>query len=803
MRAATNPVELKCSPSCGSRWAGAFRRWTWATVYLGAGLCLPATAAGQSYQLLHVFTLDGANPQSTLIQAADGNFYGAAPFGGAFNLGSVFKTDLSGNLTVLHSFAGGDGANPGARLIQIADGNFYGTTGLGGIFNVGTVFKMDSLGNLTVLHSFDGSDGARPDGLIQAAGNFYGTTSGGGSSSCAGGCGTVFRMDSAGNLTVLHRFMGSDGADPSGLIQAADGKFYGTTASGGIGSCSGGCGTVFGIDSTGNLTVLHSFMGSDGEDPSGLIQATDGKFYGTTASGGARSNQFFPSGFGTVFRIDSAGNLTMLHSFSFFDGANPQAGLIQAVDGNFYGTTYTSESSRGPFPSDGTVFKMDALGNLMVLHSFAGYPSDGSHPKSGLIQAADGSFYGTTSDGGASGYGTVFKMDSLGNLTVRHGFGYIGGAYPVAGLIQAADGNFYGTGQRGGAFDHGAVFRMDSSGTLTVLHSFNGSDGVSPETSLIQATDGNFYGTTLAGGANGSGTVFRMDAAGNLTVLHSLTGSDGANPSAGLIQATDGNFYGTTENGPNGGIAGTVFRMDAAGNLTVLYSFAGHQSDGAFPLALIQATDGNFYGTAGFGGAFNGGTIFKMDFAGKLTVLHSFNGSDGAGPAGLIQAADGYFYGTTTSGGRYGSCYTGCGTVFRMDSTGNLTVLHSFTGSPADGASPGASVIEATDGNFYGTTVMGGTGGCLVGAGGCGTVFKLDSSGHLTLLHSFTGSPSDGAYPDRGLIQAADGNLYGTTAQGGINYDAGTVFRILTRESPIPISPSRHPRTVTFRDPLQ
>ena len=366
---------------------------------------------------------------------------------------------------------------------------------------------------------------------------------------------------------------------------------------------------------------------------------------------------------------EAVASYDVLHSFAGSDGANPYAGLIQATDGNFYGTT-----SVGGIWATGTVFKMDASGNITTLHSFAG--SDGANPYAGLIQATDGNFYGTTF-GGAGGYGTVFKMDASGNLTTLHSFaGSDGGdgANPSECLIQATDGNFYGTTRQGGAIGSGTVFKMDASGNLTTLHSFAGSDGAYPYARLIQATDGNFYGTTSEGGASGFGTVFKMDASGNVTTLHFFARSDGANPYAGLIQATDGNFYGTTY---GGAVAGTVFKMDASGNLTTIHFFA--VSDGANPYAgLIQATDGNFYGTTGYGGANGWGNVFEMDASGNLTTLHFFAVSDGANPyAGLIQAADGNFYGTTYGGGA-----GGYGTVFRMDASGNLTTIHSFSAPP-------------------------------------------------------------------------------------------------------------------------
>jgi uncharacterized repeat protein (TIGR03803 family) len=364
-------------------------------------------------------------------------------------------------------------------------------------------------------------------------------------------------------------------------------------------------------------TVLHSFAGgsSDGSNPyADLIELRDGNFYGTTVGGGA-------NGIGTVFRITAAGVETVLYSFAGgSDGSSPQAGLIDGSDGNFYGTTELGGlHNLGTGQNRGTVFRITPAGMETVLYSFAG--SDGSHPYAGLMQGSDGNLYGTTSIGGANGLGTVFQITRppASVETVLHSFaGGSDGSSPQAGLIQGDDGIFYGTTFAGGAHNLGTVFRITPAGRETVLHSFTGSDGAHPYAGLIQGSDGNLYGTTSIGGANGLGTVFQITPAGVETVLHSFAGgSDGSEPYAGLIEGSDGNFYGTTELGGlhnlgTGQNRGTVFRITPAGRETVLYSFAGG-SDGSEPYAgLIEGSDGNFYGTTSIGGANNAGTVFKL-----------------------------------------------------------------------------------------------------------------------------------------------------------------------------------------------
>jgi uncharacterized protein (TIGR03437 family) len=356
--------------------------------------------------------------------------------------------------------------------------------------------------------------------------------------------------------------------------------------------------------------------------------------------------------------------------------------------------------------------------------------------------------------------------------------------------------------------------------TLTTLASFNGTNGNDPEDvgSLVQGSDGNFYGTTLQGGANNSGTIFKMTPGGTLTTLYSFDGTIGS-PSAGLVQGADGNFYGITilTTGP-----GSVFKITPSGTLTTLHSFKGDDgsydplflgADGNFygvtgengqvfkispagtltnlatltttepqdrdsrlQSTLVEAADGNFYGTTPGGGTNNFGTVFKMTPSGVVTTLHNFALTDGIEPSGrLVQGIDGSFYGTTLDGGANG--LNGLGTVFRITSTGTYTVLHNFTGSP-DGGLPQPGLIQASDGNFYGTTNGG-------GANGAGCVFQTTPSGVVTILYSFASNLSDGDNPWSGLIQGSDGNLYGTTSVGGSGF-YGTIFRLTLGSGNVP-----------------
>ncbi len=383
-------------------------------------------------------------------------------------------------------------------------------------------------------------------------------------------CGAIAGVASAQTFTTLITFDGTNGAYPEygSLVQGTDGNFYGTTADGGADPTN--VGTAFKMTPTGALTTLYSFCSqadcTDGKVlTAGLVLGTSGKFYGTTYYGGVPSSTclgFY--GCGTVFEITPAGKLTTLHSFVGTDGESPFSGLVQATNGDFYGTTIYGGTA------EGTIYKITPAGTLTTLYNFctqAGCP-DGNYPYGTLVQAANGDFYGTTGGGGANEYGTVFKITLTGDLTTLHSFTGTDGENPEAGLVLAANGDFYGTTLEGGANEVGTVFKMTPTGTLTTLYSFCSetgcTDGELPY-ALMQAANGNFYGMTSAGGANRQGTVFEITPAGALTTLYSFcsqTGcADGEVPVAQLMQATSGDLYGTTYEGGGASSDGTVFSL--------------------------------------------------------------------------------------------------------------------------------------------------------------------------------------------------------------------------------------------------
>ncbi len=483
------------------------------------------------------------------------------------------------------------------------------------------------------------------------------------------------------------------------------------------------------------------------------------------------------SGTNAVFSVAATGSLPLSYQWRFqgtnlpgatsstltlLDVTSDQTGDYQSIVTNPYGSV-TSAVVALSVVTFSTVYR---FGTIQDTNRNA---LDGAFPYAALVLGTDGSMYGTTSGGGSNccGLGTVFQMTTNGTLTTLHSFGTIratnnsalDGAYPYAALVPAGDGSMYGTTSGGGnIYGFGTVFRITTNGTLTTLYSFgtiqdaNGDalDGANPYAALVLDSDGSVYGTSSGGGTNGFGAVFRMTANGILTNLYSFGTDqdaygnplDGAYPYAALIKGPAGSMYGTTSGNNIGGSAngfGTIFRMTPDGTLTNVYSFGSIQDaygdllDGAYPYApLVLGTDGTMYGTTYGGGSnFNigFGTVFRITTNGALTTLYSFgtiqdtsgNALDGAYPdAGLISGGDGYYYGTTSQGGRYNN-----GTLFRITTNGILTTLYQFSGG-SDGSNPTGGLMQASDGDFYGTTEYGGT------TNGDGTIFRLSISGTIS-----------------------------------------------------------------------
>ena len=738
-----------------------------------AALALLAVAphlhAGQSVEVIAAFDsliYGGASPNSPLLEAADGHFYGTTLEGGPSGLGTVFRLDRDGTLAIVHRFTGPDGATPsgaqeygpaslgiGGGLMQAADGTIYGSTTKGGVSGMGTIYRLDVNGTFTSLYSFSGPDGATPQsGLTQGSdGLLYGTTYAGG----ANGLGTVFRMDALANLTTLFSFSlstspGGGYYDPSWLgvrptlklVAGPDGALYGVTP---------------GSDFSGVLKVT----------PDGAVTrvAQVGAVVALTA--GLDGNLYISNG-STIYRIGPDGTRTLFYSWSG-TGELPRfaTNLIQAADGSFYGM------------GAGKLFRVGAAG-LSVVSDF---PSNITRYDGGLMQARDGSIYGARYPDYTSispDLGFVFRLDLSGTVEKVHQFGASSAGTQPTGLVQGEDGSLYGTTLQGGASVGlssyaGTVFKIDPSGTLTTLHAFDGASSTSAggnrPNPLVQGRNGVLYGMTKFGGPEGLGTVFRVTPSGEFATLHTFTAAEeGLGPTIGntlaprsaLLQGDDGPFYGVTRN--------TIFRIDATGTLEQVARFIIPAGGGdVFPQTLTQGPDGRFYGVVVYGGPTQYGSMFAVDASGTMTTLHVFDGSDGAIPdARLALGRDGRLYGTTSSRGGTDTTgrFTGPGTVFAIDADGGFTTLHRF--NRADGELPLGGLVEAPDGRLYGTTYHG-------GALNKGTVFAIDGVGNFTSVHEFSGA--DGALPWGDLILGRDGHLYGAASAEGPT-GGGALYRI-------------------------
>jgi uncharacterized repeat protein (TIGR03803 family) len=710
---------------------------------------------GATYEVVSSFdhlSFPGGREPSSLRQATDGTFYGTTAFGGLFDDGVLFQMDVTGVVTPLHSFFDAEGSQP-FGLVRASNGRFYGLTERGGQFGHGTVFTFTPGSAPATVHAFSNDDfspGTIPSQVPWAVdlfaagdGNVYGLMGGGITDN-----GTIFVIDPGGSyrtlLTIPPTVVGM-----TSLVRASDGRFYVTAQRVPV---VNDIGVVFTIDDAGTVTIIHHFHLTlndlDGFRPIGLMQRSDGRLYGTTRSGGAFSN-------GTVYTVDLDGTYRQIHSFDFAEGGAPAFDLVEASDGNLYGLTSRS------------LFRIDSSDTLTTLQSASGpLPVD-------LTLGTGERLYGPTTIGGLDGGGTIITSDLAGTRTTIHQFSIGEGPAQPTGVIQARDGTFYGT--TSGLFRSsempatGTVFAMDAAGTRTTLHTFFSTtqqDG-SPIGHLFEGTDGAVYGTTYTLKTFSfpplpllpRGAIFRIGPDGLFGQLSSPRGME-----AGVIQARDGRLYGVTTGDPATEPVGGVVRVEAGGGLTTIHAFGINEK----PVGeLVEIDDGSFYGATVGGSMPVSGTIFQVNPATRaFATRHSF--TDGVTPAGrLIQGTDGLLYGTTVNGGLFGA-----GTVFSLDVAGTLTTLHHFSG--ADGANPNAGVIQGLDGRLYGVTRNG-------GGFGFGTVFVTNVTGGLTTLHDF--ALSDGANPVSELFQANDGAFYGAAPAGGPK-GGGVIFRVRLDTSP-------------------
>ncbi|MBD0260414.1 MAG: hypothetical protein ICV83_32255, partial [Cytophagales bacterium] len=575
--------------------------------------------------VLHHFLpgTDGSAPGGSLVQATDGNFYGTTQLGGQNSKGTIFRITPGGTFSVLRHLSGpADGGNPFCTLTLGNDGHLYGMANTGGASGSGTIFRITTGGTFTTLRSFAAAtDGRNPYGSLTKGpdGSFYGMTSGGGLNNV----GTAFKYVPGGSFTVLRHFLtATDGGSPRGsLTFGNDGHLYGLTQAGGLNNH----GTVFRLKLNKEFAVIKHFrITTDGAFPWGsLTKSTDGSFYGMTKLSGGSTN-------GSIFRITTGGGFTLMKQLTTATtGGSPVSSLAQGSDGNFYGMT--TEGGNNLF---GTIFRITPANSFTVLAHLNG-ATHGNAPQENLVQGADATIYGTASTGGKFNYGTLFKICGGVTTVLKHLDRTPDGAYPKGTLVRGTDGHYYGTTSFGGTNSNGTIFRITTGGVYSVLHHLKAAtDGGFPEGSLAQGTDGNFYGLTRSGGLNGGGTIFRVNPTTNAyhVLRHLSPATDGSNALGGLIAGPDGYFYGMTN------MNSRIFKINAAAHFVVLHPLVS-ATEGSTPKGnLVRGSDGFFYGTTTSGGSTPSmGTVFKMSAAGEVTVLRRFNGTtDGGRPSGTL-----------------------------------------------------------------------------------------------------------------------------------------------------------------------
>lgn len=732
--------------------------------FLAAILVLLTFArAHAELQVLHGFDLGPRYPQSQLVQAADGSFYGVTPQGGSSGGGTLFRANPAGGVTVMASFTGAAAPNPFGGLVLVGGTTLYGATQSGGAQNFGTVFRYVIGGALTTLYSFDGTHGATPQGGL-ALGNdgaLYGTTRNGGTN----GYGTIFRLSTGGDFTSLFSFGFTNANPATALCLAPDGSFYGATSYGpALGTASAySYGTLFRVTTAGAFTQLLGLTNTLGYAPAKTFAlGTDGAIYGTMSSGGL-------NGGGTAFRLTTNANYTVLASFNFSNpGGTPLGGLTLGADAttNFYGTC-----QGGGANAEGTIYRLAVNPNaytnshLSLLANFNS-TTNGSQPGAGITVGQDGNLYGVTYYGVTGAWGCFYSMPATGGAISLLGlFNNGGGWLPKAPPVLGPDGNFYGTTYSGGPGDSGTIYRISTNGTFTQLATLGGTNGINPIAPLCLGADGAMYGTTYSGSTGNAGTVFRVTTNGDFrTLLCFFNNTSGGYPAGGMALGPDGLMYGTTTSGGtnNGSGLGTVFRLLPSGtnyNLTNMVVFTS--GNGAVPEGtLLNGGDGFLYGTTYGGGSNNNGTVFRLNTNGAFNTVAYMQATNGAQSyGGLVRGVDGALYGTS-----YGN-FSNARQVFRCTTNGALTSLLAL---PAYlGTTQFGTLGAGPAGSFYDTVFDGGI------ANG-GVLFRMATNGTPSVLSSFTSAT--GIQPDNVPAVGPDGNLYGTTSTGGAG-GGGTIYR--------------------------
>jgi uncharacterized repeat protein (TIGR03803 family) len=646
--------------------------------------------------------------------------------------------------------------------------HFFGVTTDGGSNGTGTIYRTDTNGtNLSIIDTFDiQQNGQNPynQELLEVNGKMYGVTNSGGSN----GVGVFFEFDPASGLyTVRHDFNDSTGKHPQCyLLLGTNGKIYGTAIEGGVNNT----GTIFEYNTTTNVLVRKQSMGASivtGRKPNGkMVEASLGVFYGVCQAGGGKNS-------GTIFKYTLSTN-TIEHEGDFessVSGRNAYGGLMKATNGILYGMT----SYGGTGTTAGTLFQFDiAEDSIKVLVNFNGL--NGRNGKGVPIQIG-GDLYGLTYYGNYSsstGKGLLYKYNIAGDTISRvRTFGAVNpGYYPTGNLVSSTAGKYFIVMQTGGVNNNyaGAISEWNfSTNAFDNRASFNASlNGSTPGGNLKKSSvNGKYYGLATNGGAGGFGTIFEFDPIADTIInKHSFSPSaEGKKPTGTLVKAPNGKLYGITEEGGLYG-SGTIYEIDPVTN-NVVKKADFNDATGKKPVgALTVATNGKLYGVTGRGAYNDRGAIFEYDIATNTLVKLKDIFPLASYPRELIQATNGKLYGLAKNGG------LAQGMIFSYDIALDTLILHDSFRLATDGGYPQGKLLQATNGKLYGTTSGGGT-------HNKGTVFEFDiNADSIKVLDHFT--DSNGAGPFGGLIQTANGNLYGMTNTGnmtGVGPKYGVVYQ--------------------------
>lgn len=694
----------------------------------------------------------GSYPSGKLLLASDGNFYGTTELGGNGG-GTVFRIDADGVLENRFSFAAtGQPRLPIGSMIELPDGNLLGFTSNNSSPTIGGTAHTGVAG-VFVLPKTGSADATFPSTRIQSpysgngpvfdAAGFVVGPSGYRESTGTSAAISLFNSSGAFQFGISYGNVGGtsfDGGSLSGLTVGQDGRLYGINVSSKkVYAFNPSAFSSF--DALGESNIIASMPpdASFGQFPLPLAQHTNGDLYGVSSDGFGFAPDYAASGF--IFKVTLAGSYSVLVNFTGPNGRTPKAGLTLGSDGNFYGTT-----SAGGANGFGTVFKLTPDGTLTTLVHFAG--TNGSAPVGGLIEGGDGAFYGTTSADSITGRGTIFRVTTDGVLTTMHVFGRTPLSTATGALAPGETGAMLGTTRAGGVNGLGSIYRLGAGGSATTLAEFTGAEGSAPNRGLVRVGDGSIYGTARTGGVNGMGTIFKLSPAGVLSAVVSFTGANGATPAERLALLADGSLLGTTESGGANGL-GTVFKLSPAGVLTTLGSFAGADGSGPFG-GLVLAGDGAYYGTTRAGGANGFGTIFRVTTADVVETVASLASAPPA--AGLALGLDGKLYGTTRPAqeGYFSEVYR-VSLDGMIEQVVNLNVI--FNGKAT------SALLRDASGAFYGVTEHASS---FPGPTQSGNqIFKVTPDGTLTVVQKFSTTEK----PVGELAFGGDGNLYGATSE--------------------------------------